>query len=110
MRAVATGSWYTLKLAFALIALAAIALPLSHFNAEMHGLAGGIWDHLVSALSYTEDFIARPIAGLFHVDRGSERYLWIKAMIPIDVAVLLWILPDPRPRDIEAPMAPGPEA
>ena len=100
MRAVATGSWYTLKLVFTVIAVVAIALPLSHFNAEMHGLAHGAWDRLVSGLSYTDDFVARPIARLFHVSAGSERYLWIKAMIPIDTAVLLWILPDPSQRRV----------
>jgi len=110
MRALTAGSWYTLKLAFTLIALVAIALPLAHFNAELRGTFGDFWDQLVGGLSRVEDLIALPIAKLARIHPGSELYLWIKALIPLDVAVLLWILPDPRPRDIEAPTAPGPEA
>ena len=110
MRALTTGSWYTLKLAFTLMALVAIALPLAHFNSEMRGaFGGGLWDQLVAGLSRVEDFIALPIAKLARVRPNSELYLWIKAMIPIDLALLLWILPDPRRRDIEAPGA-APEA
>ena len=111
MRALTAGSWYTLKLAFTLIALVAIALPLAHFNAAMRGaFGGGLWDQFLAGLSHVEDLIALPIAKLLHIDPGAELYLWIKALIPLDVAVLLWILPDPRPRDIEAPTAPGSEA
>jgi hypothetical protein len=109
MRALTTGSWYTLKLAFTLIALVAMALPLAHFNSEMRGLGGGLWDQIVAGLSRVEDLIALPIAKLARVRVNSELYLWIKAMIPIDIAMLLWILPDPRVRRIEMP-GPSPEA
>ena len=108
MRALTTGSWYTLKLAFTLIALVAIALPLAHFNAAMRGLGGGLWDQFLADLSRIEDLIALPISKLFHIRPGSELYLWIKALIPIDLAVLLWILPYPSSRDIDT--APGPKA
>ncbi|MFZ1988757.1 MAG: hypothetical protein WAW96_03200 [Alphaproteobacteria bacterium] len=110
MRALTTGSWYTLKLAFTLIALVAIALPLAHFNATMReAFGGGLWDQFVAGLSRVEDLIALPIARLAHINPGSELYLWIKALIPIDAAVLLWILPDPRRRDVEMPSS-APEA
>ena len=103
MRALTTGSWYTLKLAFTVIAFVAIALPLAHFNAEMRGaFGGGAWDRFVGGLSRIEDLIALPVAKLFRIRPGSELYLWIKALIPLDVAVLLWILPDPHPRLIGA--------
>lgn len=104
MRALATGSWYTFKLAFSFVALVAIALPLAHFNATMRGLGGGMWDEMLAGLSRAEDLIALPIAGLCHIDPDSELFLWIKAMIPIDLAVLLWILPDPA-SDSGAPPA-----
>ena len=57
MRALATGSLYTLMLAFSLITLVAIALPLAHFNSEMRGaFGGGLWNQLVAGLSRVEDF------------------------------------------------------
>ncbi len=101
MRALTTGSWYTLKLAFTIIALIAIALPLSHFDSTMRGLGGDLWDHMLAGFSGIEDLVALPIAGLFHVHPDSELFLWIKAMIPIDIAVLLWILPDPAGHAID---------
>jgi hypothetical protein len=98
MRAIATGSWYTLKLAFTIFAVIAMALPLSHFNSTMRGLGGGLWDQMLQGLSQAEDLVALPIAGLFRISPDSELFLWVKAMIPIDLAVLLWILPDPASR------------
>lgn len=101
MRGFATGSWYTLKLVFTVIALIAIALPFSHFNTTMRVLGGGTWDQMLAGLSRAEDFFVLPVSGLFRVNPGSELYLWIKAIIPIDIAVLLWILPDPASGIIE---------
>ena len=102
MRAFATGSLYTLKLSFTVLAFIAMALPLAHFNSTMHGLGGGQWDQMLASFSQEEDLIVRPIAKLFGVNPHTELFLWIKALIPIDFALLLWILPDSVSRSADS--------
>lgn len=90
---------WALKLTAAVAAVAALGLASLKIAELGHALAGSTYDAYLAWLARALEAPMKILAPVFRADEGSPRYIWLRAIIPLNVALLIWAVPNPAPQD-----------
>lgn len=90
---------WAIKLAAAAAGFAALGLASPKIAELGHALAGSTYDAYLAWLARGLEAPMKILAPVFRAEGGSPRYIWLRAIIPLNIALLIWAVPNPAPRD-----------
>jgi hypothetical protein len=102
MRSALLVTAYVIKLTATAIGIFALAIAWPPIGELGRDLVGSQFDTWLVWLSQALEAPTNYLAGFINAAPGSSRYLWLKALLPLNVALVLWVVPSPAPASGEA--------